>query len=98
VPVVYRCSNCGFVLYVFTRVGETTRGISSPGSVIALYGGVCPRCGKPLRLPTLRDIKVSVDARGEMEKLMEEHIRMLAEMENAIVAARLRRRAPQRQA
>lgn len=74
-PVVYRCSSCGFPLYVFARVGQSTSGVPTPSQIIYMYGGVCPRCGKPLRPPSLRDIvidanvEVRVDEiRGELEK------------------------------
>ena len=71
-PVVYRCSSCGFPLYVFVRVGQSTSGIPTPSQVIYMHGGVCPRCGKPLRPPSLRDIIVDANVKERIEEIREE--------------------------
>jgi len=47
-PIVYRCSKCGKVLYVFEFVGQDYFGIPSPSELHAKLGGLCPYCGKPL--------------------------------------------------
>ena len=61
VPVVYRCRQCGYILYVFWRVGQNSYGVLTPSEVISMYGGVCPRCGHPLRRPGLQDLSVTAD-------------------------------------
>ena len=57
-PVIFRCSKCGKILYVFNRVGQDYYGIPTPSEVISLYGGVCPQCGSKLKIPTVNDIKI----------------------------------------
>ncbi len=57
-PVIFRCSRCGKILYVFNRVGQDYYGIPTPSEVISLYGGVCPQCGSKLRIPTVNDVKI----------------------------------------
>jgi len=71
-PVVYRCSRCGFILYVFARVGQTTSGLRTPSEIIYMYGGQCPRCGKPLKKPRLNNVVVDVDVEERIERLIEE--------------------------
>jgi len=58
--VVYRCSNCGFVLDIFV---SSTRGVPTPSEVIAKYNGRCPRCGKPLSKPTFKDVDVKLHSK-----------------------------------
>jgi len=58
VPVVYRCKNCGYILYVFWRVGQDSYGVPTPSELISIYGGVCPRCGHRLEKPGLDDVEV----------------------------------------
>lgn len=57
-PVVYRCSNCGLILHVFVRVGQNSYGLPTPSELASMYGGRCPRCGKPLRAPRASEIVV----------------------------------------
>ncbi len=47
-PVVYRCSRCGAIVYVFRRAGQDYYGIPTPSELHARLGGVCPNCGKEL--------------------------------------------------
>lgn len=72
-PVVYRCSRCGCILYVFVFVGQDSYGVPTPTEVIERYGGVCPRCGKELHKPKLHDI-VIVPSRfpGGVKRMLEE--------------------------
>ena len=72
--IVYRCRSCGFILYVFARVGQDSYGAPTPSELISAYGGICPRCGAPLRPPTLNDIivKTGEDARLETKLAMAE--------------------------
>ena len=70
-PIVYRCSRCGFPLYVFARVGQTTSGVRRPSDIIYMYGGRCPRCGKPLRPPSLNSILIDANVRRRVEELLE---------------------------
>ena len=77
-PVVYRCSACGFILYIFVRKGQDTRGIPTPSSIIYMYGGRCPRCGKPLRPPSHRDIEIRIATKELLRELIrlaeEQHV------------------------
>lgn len=57
-PVVYRCKHCGTVLHVFFKVGQDYYGIPTPSEVISLFGGVCPKCGARLHVPSLQDIRI----------------------------------------
>lgn len=76
-PIVYRCSRCGFPLYVYARVGQSTTGIMTPSSIAYMYGYRCPRCGKPLKKPDLRDIVVDTNVTERVRELIEQ-----AEREN----------------
>ena len=81
VPVVYRCRQCGYILYVFWRVGQSSYGVPTPSEIMSYYGGVCPRCGRPLQRPSIRDVIVVagrelVEARiGLLKRLLEEQRR-----------------------
>ena len=77
-PVVYRCGVCGFILDVFVRVGQSSRGVPTPSEVISNYGGLCPRCGSPLQPPSLRDITVKPDGPEELQAALEEAARIVA--------------------
>ena len=59
-PVVYRCSRCGKIIYVFWKVGQNYYGAPTPQELSEMLGGICPYCGKPLNteLNPLRDIEV----------------------------------------
>ena len=64
-PVIYKCRNCGFVLYDSSDpeeyIGNKFFGIPTPSEIAAWYNGRCPRCGKPLNTkPDLHDIAVSI--------------------------------------
>ncbi len=63
---------------MFARVGQTTSGIQPPSMIIYMYGGRCPRCGKPLRKPRLSDIHVYTDVEERVLRLIEEARRMRA--------------------
>ena len=71
-PIVYRCSRCGFILHVFVKVGQNSYGVPTPSELANQYGGVCPRCGKPLNTkPSLDDIRVYPDKSRIVEVLEE---------------------------
>ncbi len=57
-PVIFRCSACGSVIYVFKRVGQDCFGLPSPTELINRLGGVCPNCGNTLSVPKISDIKI----------------------------------------
>jgi len=85
VPVVYRCSSCGFILYVHWRVGQSSYGVPTPSEIVSMYGGVCPRCGHRLNTkPSIDDVDVVarrelVEARLRLlKRLLEERPRLLA--------------------
>ena len=56
-PVVYRCRGCGYILYAIERVGNPY-GVKTPSEVISMYGGVCPKCGRRLEKPGLKDVEI----------------------------------------
>ncbi len=71
-PIVYRCSRCGFILHVFVKVGQNSYGVPTPSELANQYGGVCPRCGKPLNLkPSLDDIRIYPD-KTKIAEVLEE--------------------------
>ena len=80
-PIVYRCSRCGFPLYVYARVGQTTSGIRTPSEVAYMYGYRCPRCGKPLKRPDHRDVVIDTNVVERVRELIEQ-----AERENVPIA------------
>ena len=65
--IVYRCHRCGFILYVFARVGQDSYGAPTPSELISAYGGMCPRCGAPLRPPSIGDIVVKAGDDAKLE-------------------------------
>jgi len=70
VPVVYRCSNCGYILDIFLRVGQNSYGVPTPSELASRYGGVCPRCGKPLNTHPDPDLDIELDPHG-LDRLVE---------------------------
>jgi DNA-directed RNA polymerase subunit RPC12/RpoP len=71
-PIVFRCSRCGYILHVFVKVGQNSYGVPTPSELANQYGGVCPRCGKPLNTkPSLDDIKIYTDRAKVLEVLEE---------------------------
>gem|GEM_PF-404598 len=64
-PVVFICSNCGHVLYVFNRAGQDYYGIPTPSELSSRIGGVCPYCGKTIVLkPSLSNIGIRIRGGG----------------------------------
>jgi len=66
--VIYRCKNCGTILYTY-RYGNVDKkdlfyGVLPPGTVIDMYKGVCPKCGRRLEKPSVNDVVVSVGIYG----------------------------------
>ena len=88
-PVVYRCSHCGRVLYVHWRVGQNSYGVPTPSEIIARNGGVCPYCGHRLGRPSIDDIE-DVEDRA-LVKMHVEALRQELELEDrsVFVSARL---------
>ncbi len=71
-PIIFRCSRCGYVLHVFVRVGQNSYGVPTPSELANQYGGVCPRCGKPLNTkPSVDDIRIYTDLRKFVEAIEE---------------------------
>lgn len=56
-PIKYVCSNCGYVLSIFEKVGQDYYGVPTPEEVIRVLG-VCPRCKNELSIPTINNIKI----------------------------------------
>jgi DNA-directed RNA polymerase subunit RPC12/RpoP len=48
VPVRYRCSRCGSILYEFKGVGQSYAGLLTPVEVAKMYGYICPHCKSTL--------------------------------------------------
>lgn len=71
-PVVYRCRNCGYVLYVFWHVGQDSYGVPTPSEISSRYGGICPRCGHRLGKPSIDDVYVVAG-----RELVEARLRLL---------------------
>jgi DNA-directed RNA polymerase subunit RPC12/RpoP len=61
-PVIYRCSHCGTIIYRFLRAGQDYFGLPSPSELLARLGSNrCPVCGKPLSTNVeLSKIEISV--------------------------------------
>jgi len=70
VPVVYRCSRCGYILDVFVRVGQNSYGVPTPRELASRYGGICPRCGHRLNTSPDPDRDIVIDMHG-VERLVE---------------------------
>jgi len=58
-PVLFRCSGCGTVIYRFERVGQDCFGLPTPSELLTMFNGRCPTCGRELRLPSIEDIVIS---------------------------------------
>ncbi len=56
----YVCKNCGYVLFDVKnkRLHGAPVGLLSPSEVIKYYNGRCPRCGRRLEKPDLKDIVI----------------------------------------
>jgi rubredoxin len=54
--IVYKCRNCGAVLYEFSCV-QDPRGLLTPREVAFEYNFVCPKCKAPLNPDIGRDWK-----------------------------------------
>ena len=68
-PIVYRCSRCGYILHIFVRVGQNSYGVPTPAELANQYGGLCPACNHPLNTkPSIDD--VFIDPNG-MRRLAE---------------------------
>jgi hypothetical protein len=76
--VVFRCGLCGYVLLVYARVGQDSRGVPTPSEVIGKYGGVCPRCGGRLRRPSVRDVSVLPWVPGQLPQLQQARRRVVS--------------------
>lgn len=59
--MVYRCRVCGYVLYVFERVGMSSYGLPTPSEIASWFGGLCPGCGRRLGRPGLEDVDTIAD-------------------------------------
>ncbi|MCS7108127.1 MAG: hypothetical protein RMH77_01165 [Sulfolobales archaeon] len=57
-PVIYKCSACGFVLYSFEKVGQDFYGLPTPSELATKLGGRCSKCGNSLGIPKLGNIKL----------------------------------------
>ncbi|MCS7111071.1 MAG: hypothetical protein N3D82_05120 [Ignisphaera sp.] len=58
-PVMYRCSNCGKLLYYYiTGFNDDSTGMRSINDIVNLYMGVCPYCRKPLPKNKLNGIDI----------------------------------------
>jgi hypothetical protein len=58
-PVKYKCRQCGFILYEYSKdIGNKKYwGLPTPSDIAVMYDGVCPRCGKKLNTnPTKDDV------------------------------------------
>lgn len=51
-PIRYRCSNCGNVLFEFRGVGQSYMGVPTPEEVVKLVGHICPSCKRELEIPS----------------------------------------------
>ncbi|HIP66398.1 MAG TPA: hypothetical protein EYH08_07745 [Pyrodictium sp.] len=77
-PVVYRCSNCGYILDIFVKVGQNSYGVPTPSEVAARYGGYCPMCGKPLNTkPRLHDIVIEPNGMQKLVQVLKEARNMM---------------------
>jgi len=56
--VVYKCKSCGYILFVFERVGQSSYGLPTPSELADMLGYHCPRCGRRLGSPSLDDVTV----------------------------------------
>jgi len=59
VPIVYRCKNCGYVIYVWPN-GELSKhyGAPTPSEVKRLAWPICPRCLRLLERPGPDDVRL----------------------------------------
>ena len=69
-PVVYRCSKCGKIIYVFWRSGQNYFGVPSPSELAEWNWGRCPHCGKPI-LMRPRGIRIMLREKAPKDLLRE---------------------------
>lgn len=58
-PLVYRCSNCGYVFHYLERVGQDFIGVPSVLEILSKYGYMCPKCKSRLSRPSQEDIVIT---------------------------------------
>ena len=58
-PVLFRCSGCGTIIYRFERVGQDCFGLPTPSELLTMFNGKCPSCGRKLKLPNIDDIVIA---------------------------------------
>lgn len=89
-PVVYRCRNCGYILYVHWRVGQNSYGVPTPSEVASWYGGLCPRCGRKLNVKPDNDDVYVVAGRelvAERTRILERLL--IGQREGIVITARM---------
>lgn len=57
--VIYVCRKCGEEILTFDKVGQDYYGIRTPDEIKSMYGGRCPRCGNPFKVPDVEDVTIS---------------------------------------
>ncbi len=67
--VIFRCRNCGAILFRFSRVGQDFYGLPTPDELKARIGGRCPRCGSIPGRPTPDSIIV-LASRAQLMKYL----------------------------
>ncbi len=69
-PVLFKCSGCGTIIYRFERVGQDCFGLPTPSELLTMFNGRCPACGKKLKLPSIDDIIIT----GRVRSAVVRHI------------------------
>ena len=72
-PVFFRCSSCGTIIYRFERVGQDCFGLPTPSELLTMFNGKCPACGKKLKLPSIDDIVITGRARKVVMRRASHH-------------------------
>lgn len=67
--VIFRCKNCGTVLFKFSRVGQDFYGLPTPEELRARIGGRCPSCGTIPTKPTADNV-IIMSSRAQILKYL----------------------------
>lgn len=69
-PLVYRCSNCGYVLHYLEKVGQDFVGVPSVTEILSKFGYTCPKCKNSLRKPSQEDVIITSVAVAKKKNML----------------------------
>lgn len=81
--VIFRCRNCGTILFRFSRVGQDFYGLPTPEELRARIGGKCPICGTIPIKPTADNVLI-MSSRSQMLRYLRSSIVLVENINKSI--------------